>query len=72
MILDLCKKWNIDPEKSIVIGDNWKDIQAGKAAKCTTILINQPYNQTVEADYRTENLKTSVELIKSIQSEIQK
>lgn len=67
MILDLCKKWNVDPKKSFVIGDSWKDIDAGKAAKCTTILIEYKYNETVKADYRTEKLKSAVEIIKKLE-----
>ena len=32
MIFDAKSKWNIDLQKSFLIGDRWKDIQAGKNA----------------------------------------
>ncbi|MBI5051063.1 MAG: HAD family hydrolase, partial [Nitrospirae bacterium] len=39
MLLDGSKKWNIDIKKSFLIGDTWKDIEAGKSAGCKSILI---------------------------------
>ena len=65
MIISLAKKWGINLEDSFLIGDNWKDIESGKAAGCRTILIDKLYNKTVTADYRVENLTMSVEVVKS-------
>lgn len=39
MILNAAQEYNIDLSKSYVIGDRWRDIEAGKAAKCKTILV---------------------------------
>lgn len=66
MIFNLSKKWKIDLKKSFLIGDNWKDMEAGKSAGCITILIDHHYNQSVEADYRVKNLEYAVKMIKSI------
>ena len=66
MIFELSKKYDIDINKSFLIGDNWKDTEAGQKAGCKTIILNKKYNQIVDADYRTENLITAVKLIKSI------
>jgi len=66
MIFELSKKYDIDIKKSFLIGDNWKDTGAGQKAGCKTIILNKNYNQTVDADYRTENLSTAVKLIKSL------
>lgn len=47
MILDAAKEYAIDLTHSYMIGDRWRDIEAGKAAGCKTILI-QPditYNE---------------------------
>ncbi|MEN9342167.1 MAG: hypothetical protein RIQ54_423 [Candidatus Parcubacteria bacterium] len=38
-----CKEFNIDLEKSFVIGDMTQDIFAGKKIKATTILVKQGY-----------------------------
>ena len=66
MILELSKKWNIDLEKSFLIGDSWKDIEASKKADCTGILVDKEYNKEVDAKYRVFDLESSVELIKSL------
>ena len=67
MILDLTNKWNIDLNKSFFIGDNWKDTEAGKSAGVITILIDYPYNQFVKSNYKVKNLKSALNLIKSIE-----
>lgn len=65
MIISLAKKWGINLGHSFLIGDNWKDIESGKAAGCRTILLDQFYNKSVKADYRVKNLTMSVEVVKS-------
>jgi D-glycero-D-manno-heptose 1,7-bisphosphate phosphatase len=39
MILDAAQEYSIDLAESYMIGDRWRDIEAGKAAGCRTILI---------------------------------
>jgi len=52
MILDAAMKWNIDLSKSYIVGDRWRDIEAGKAASIITILIDYKYEEKrVEPDY---------------------
>jgi len=63
MILSLSKRWNIDRSQSFVIGDNWKDIEAGKAAGCKTILLHRFYNYEANSDYRVNDLNKAAELI---------
>lgn len=48
MILDTAKEYTIDLTRSYMIGDRWRDIEAGKAAGCRTILIKPEvaYNET--------------------------
>jgi len=65
MLIDLSTKWLIDLNKCFIIGDSWKDIEAGRAAGCTTILLDKHYNRSVEADYRSKNLDDVVKIIKS-------
>lgn len=61
MILDGARKWGIDLGASFMIGDTWKDRDAARAAGCRFILINTPYNQTVECDLRVAGLKEAAE-----------
>ena len=45
MIFDAKSKWNIDLQKSFLIGDRWKDIQAGKNAGIGTFLLEHNYEE---------------------------
>lgn len=42
MILTAAKKWDVDLKNSILVGDRWKDIEAGQSAGCKTVLIDNP------------------------------
>ena len=53
----------IDNSKSI---DNWKDIAAGKASGCRTVLIKKVYNKNVDADHYVQSLTEATEIITSI------
>ena len=65
MLIELSHKWDVDLKNSFLIGDNWKDMDAGKAAGCKTILIDKPYNKHVIPDFRVKNLEQAVNVIKS-------
>jgi D-glycero-D-manno-heptose 1,7-bisphosphate phosphatase len=43
MLLDAAATWQIDLGSSYMIGDRWRDIDAGRAAGCRTILIGRGY-----------------------------
>lgn len=43
LLLRSAQKYAIDLSSSFVIGDRWKDIEAGRRAGCTTILIDYGY-----------------------------
>jgi D-glycero-D-manno-heptose 1,7-bisphosphate phosphatase len=64
MIVKAAKKLNINLNKSFVVGDTWKDMEAGKAAGCITILLDAAYNQGVNSDYKVKSLDEAVEIIK--------
>ena len=63
MLLQAVKRWAINCSRSFMVGDSWKDMGAGRAAGCTTILLDRPHNQGVLCDYRLPGLKEAVELI---------
>ena len=65
MLLEAAQKWKIDLAQSFMIGDTWKDVEAGRAAGCKTILLDAPYNQEVAPDLRVQSLSEAVEMIKS-------
>jgi D-sedoheptulose 7-phosphate isomerase len=45
MLLDAARERNIDLASSFVVGDRWRDIDAGHSAGCKTILINYGYHE---------------------------
>jgi len=44
-LLDAARIHNIDLSKSFMIGDRWRDIEAGSAAGCKTFFINYGYQE---------------------------
>jgi len=68
LIIEAAKKWSVDLKKSYVIGDTWKDMGAGKAADCKTILIRRNYNKDLKEnyDFEVKNLKEAVKTIKNL------
>jgi D-glycero-D-manno-heptose 1,7-bisphosphate phosphatase len=63
LLTEAAKKWKIDLNSSFVIGDQSKDVVAGKSAGCVTILMDCPYNKNVECDYRVMNLRSALKII---------
>lgn len=45
MILKAAEDYRIDTGKSYMIGDRWRDVDAGTRAGCATILIDYGYNE---------------------------
>ena len=64
LLLQLADQWNIALSQSFVIGDSWKDIEAGNNAGCTSILIETYYNKEVTAFFKCKNLQQAISIIK--------
>ena len=45
LLLEAQRKHNIDFSRSFLVGDRWRDIDAGHAAGCTTVLIDYGYRE---------------------------
>lgn len=63
MLIELAAEYGVDLNASYLIGDNWKDIAAGEAAGCKTILIKRAYNKTVNADNYVQSLDEVTKII---------
>lgn len=44
-LIDAAKEYQIDLSKSFMVGDRWRDIEAGKSAGCKTFFINYRYTE---------------------------
>ncbi len=70
MIVSAAQDMDIDLANSWVVGDSDRDIQAGRNANCTTILLENtthsrdPQGALFEPDYRAVNMKEVVNIIK--------
>ncbi len=45
MLHDVALREGIALSRSFLIGDSWKDVEASRAAGCTSILLQRPYNR---------------------------
>ena len=71
MLLDLKDRWHIDLEGSFVIGDTWRDIEAGRRARCRTIFLerHRHTSEEVSADARIHSLSEALPLIGTCETE---
>ena len=45
MLIDAAADWHIELRRSFMVGDRWRDIDAGRAAGCHTILVGGGYDE---------------------------
>jgi D-glycero-D-manno-heptose 1,7-bisphosphate phosphatase len=66
LILDAAGEWGIDPRDSFMVGDRWRDVEAGAAAGCRTVWIDTGYRERGPAappDFRASDLCETVNWI---------
>jgi len=66
MLLEAARKHNIDLTASFMVGDRWRDIDAGYNAGCKTILIDYGYSERPpdrEPDLRVGSLREAADWI---------
>ena len=58
MILKSLQKYNLKKDESIMVGDGWKDIDAGRNAGIRTVLFKKEYNKDItnKPDYEITKL----------------
>ena len=64
-ILSAAKKYDIDLTQSFMVGDRWRDIEAGISAGCKTIFLDYGYDekQPIYLDYRVRSLYEASQII---------
>jgi D-glycero-D-manno-heptose 1,7-bisphosphate phosphatase len=45
LLIAAAQRWNIDLASSFMVGDRWRDIEAGHAAGCRTVFIDYGYSE---------------------------
>ena len=52
LLLDAAAEWGLDLADSFMIGDRWRDVEAGRRAGCRVVFIDRGYEETpaLEAD----------------------
>lgn len=45
LLVDAARDWTVDLARSYMVGDRWRDIGAGRAAGCRTVLIEYDYDE---------------------------
>lgn len=63
MLHEAAERWRIQLPSSFVIGDRWRDIEAGRAVGCYTVLIERSYSQCSTADACAADLADAVDTI---------
>ena len=65
MLLEAAAAQNIDLTRSFMVGDRWRDIEAGRAAGCRTVLIQRHYEekQAVNPDNIVYSLSEAARII---------
>jgi len=65
MIIEAAREWNIDLRQSFMVGDRWRDIDAGRAAGCKTLFIDYGYNEPapVNPDFIVGSLMDAAQVI---------
>lgn len=68
LLLEAARDYDINLPRSYMVGDRWRDIDAGKHAGCQTILIQYHYDEKTsqnKPDYVTDSLSSAAKWILS-------
>ncbi|MGH8883157.1 MAG: D-glycero-alpha-D-manno-heptose-1,7-bisphosphate 7-phosphatase [Stackebrandtia sp.] len=45
LLMEAAERWSIDLTRSVMVGDRWADIEAGRRAGCSTVFIDYGYRE---------------------------
>lgn len=64
LLLEAARDWQIDLGHSFMVGDRWRDVDAGRAAGCRTVLIESGYaERRSEPDFSVSSLAEACTMI---------
>jgi D-glycero-D-manno-heptose 1,7-bisphosphate phosphatase len=56
LLRDAAAAHGVDLARSVLVGDRWRDIEAGQAAGCTTVLVRRPWSGPCRPDREARDL----------------
>jgi D-glycero-D-manno-heptose 1,7-bisphosphate phosphatase len=65
MLLQAAQVWDVALPESVMVGDRWSDVEAGRAAGCKSILIERTYSgrECCQPDWVVEDLLAAANVI---------
>ena len=65
MLVDAAARWGVELAESYMVGDRWRDVEAGRRAGCRTVFINRGYREPApeRPDATVRDLPEAAELI---------
>jgi D-glycero-D-manno-heptose 1,7-bisphosphate phosphatase len=62
LLLDAASRWNVDLAGSVMVGDRWRDVEAGRNAGCATVWLRRDYDERpgTGADHIVDDLREAV------------
>jgi D-glycero-D-manno-heptose 1,7-bisphosphate phosphatase len=66
MLIDMAAKHRLELASSFMVGDRWRDIEAGQRAGCTTLLVRQTDDtevHVVQPNYEINDLCAAAQVI---------
>lgn len=63
MLEELARAHGVALASSFIVGDSWKDVEAGQAAGCEPVLLRRDYNTDVDVRLEAQDLDAAVDLI---------
>ena len=72
MLTDAIRRHGIDPSRSFMVGDRWRDVTAGRLAGCTTVLVGRDREASMpdQPDLRARDLREAAGMIVSSRSHV--
>ncbi len=65
LLIKAAREWQVDLLRSFMVGDRWRDVEAGRRAGCKTVFIDHNYDEPRpgEMDFETDSLAGAVDWI---------